>query len=90
MMTKPELKHRGISAFLIDTRYCPGFSRGKKEPKLGIRASATSELLFEDCRMPASSAIGPGRRGLQDRHDRAGRRSHWHCVTGARHCRSGL
>ena len=58
MMTKPELQHRGITAFLIDTKQAPGFSRGKKEPKLGIRASATSELLFEDCRIPAAWRLG--------------------------------
>lgn len=58
MMTNPDLKQRGITAFLIDTRNAPGFSRGKKEPKLGIRASATSELLFEDCRIPASARLG--------------------------------
>jgi len=52
MMTDPEKKQKGITAFIVpaDT---PGFSRGKKEPKLGIRASATSEILFEDCRIPA-------------------------------------
>jgi alkylation response protein AidB-like acyl-CoA dehydrogenase len=65
MMTKPELKHRGISAFLIDTREAPGFSRGKKEPKLGIRASATSELLFEDCRVPASARLGEEGEGFK-------------------------
>ena len=57
MMTEPEKQHRGITAFLVDATL-PGYSRGKKEPKLGIRASATSEILFEDCRVPASCRIG--------------------------------
>src|SRR5512145_2941025 len=52
MMTEPEKKHKGISAFLVDAK-TPGFIRGKKEPKLGIRASATSEIVFENCRIPA-------------------------------------
>jgi alkylation response protein AidB-like acyl-CoA dehydrogenase len=65
MMTEPELKQRGISAFLIDTRNAPGFSRGKKEPKLGIRASATSELVFEDCRLPASARLGEEGEGFK-------------------------
>lgn len=57
MLTQPEAGSRGVTAFLVpaDT---PGFSRGKKEPKLGIRASATSELGFEDCRIPASYRLG--------------------------------
>ncbi len=60
MMTEPERKQKGISAFLVDAR-TPGFIRGKKEPKLGIRASATSELIFEDCRVPAGNLLGqPG------------------------------
>ncbi|MCB0077061.1 MAG: acyl-CoA dehydrogenase family protein [Anaerolineales bacterium] len=48
-VTDPEAepKHRGISAFMIDTTRA-GFIRGKKEPKLGIRASATSECIYED------------------------------------------
>ncbi len=58
MMTDPEKKHKGISAFLIDTKNSPGFSRGKKEPKLGIRASATSELIFENCRIPVTDRLG--------------------------------
>ena len=58
MSTNLDLKHKGVSAFLIDTKNAPGFSRGKKEPKLGIRASATSELLFEDCRVPADQLLG--------------------------------
>jgi alkylation response protein AidB-like acyl-CoA dehydrogenase len=56
-MTDPEKKHRGISAFIVDGNR-PGFVRGKKEPKLGIRASATSELLFEDCRLPVDNLLG--------------------------------
>ncbi|HUH98879.1 MAG TPA: acyl-CoA dehydrogenase family protein, partial [Anaerolineales bacterium] len=58
MITNPERKQKGISAFLVDTRSAPGFRRGKKEPKLGIRASATSELIFENCRVPAANRLG--------------------------------
>jgi alkylation response protein AidB-like acyl-CoA dehydrogenase len=59
-MTEPELKHRGVSAFLIEADQ-PGFIRGKKEPKLGIRASATSEIVFEDYACPVENLIGkPG------------------------------
>jgi alkylation response protein AidB-like acyl-CoA dehydrogenase len=57
MMTDSEVRHRGISAFLVDAD-TPGYSRGKEEPKLGIRASATSEILFEDCRIPAANRVG--------------------------------
>ena len=56
-MTDPAKKHRGITAFLIDADK-PGFVRGKKEPKLGIRASATSEILFEDYRCPVENRLG--------------------------------
>ena len=47
MMTDPAKKQKGVSAFLVEGN-TPGLIRGKKEPKLGIRASATSELIFED------------------------------------------
>ena len=57
MVTDPEKKQKGISAFLVESK-TPGYIRGKKEPKLGIRASATSEILFEDCRVPAENLIG--------------------------------
>jgi len=56
-MTDPEKKHRGITAFLIDSNI-PGFERGKKEPKLGIRASATSEILFENYLCPVENRLG--------------------------------
>ncbi|WP_119068025.1 acyl-CoA dehydrogenase [Aggregatilinea lenta] len=59
-MTEPEKGHRGITAFIIDTTL-PGFVRGKKEPKLGIRASATSELGFDDYECPVENVLGePG------------------------------
>ena len=48
---------RNITAFLIDTSQ-PGFSRGKTEPKLGIRASATSEIIFEDYACPVEHVLG--------------------------------
>jgi alkylation response protein AidB-like acyl-CoA dehydrogenase len=57
MMTDPEKKQKGISAFLIDSKK-PGFIRGKKEPKLGIRASATSEIVFENYRCPIEERLG--------------------------------
>lgn len=60
----PEAGYRGITAFLIE-RGTPGFSVGKKEDKLGIRASSTCELLFEDCRVPASSVLGEVGKGYK-------------------------
>jgi alkylation response protein AidB-like acyl-CoA dehydrogenase len=57
MMTDPEKKQKGISAFLVPGNTL-GLVRGKKEPKLGIRASATSELIFENCRVPAENLLG--------------------------------
>jgi alkylation response protein AidB-like acyl-CoA dehydrogenase len=53
-----------ITAFLIDTNQ-PGYSRGKKEPKLGIRASATSEITFEDYRAPVSCRLGEEGEGFK-------------------------
>jgi alkylation response protein AidB-like acyl-CoA dehydrogenase len=57
LLTDPEKQQKGISAFVVDTK-TPGFVRGRKEPKLGIRASATSELVFEDCKVPVDSRLG--------------------------------
>jgi butyryl-CoA dehydrogenase len=48
---------RGASAFIVE-KDTPGFSFGKKEKKMGIRASSTRELVFEDCRVPAENLIG--------------------------------
>lgn len=52
-----ELGYRGITAFLVE-RGTPGFSVGKKEDKLGIRASSTCELILDDCQVPESSVLG--------------------------------
>lgn len=56
-MTTPEKGANGITAFLIETNK-PGFSRGKKEPKLGIRASATCQIEFTDYVCPADCVLG--------------------------------
>jgi alkylation response protein AidB-like acyl-CoA dehydrogenase len=63
-MTEPEKQQRGITAFLVDTKK-PGFSVGKMEPKLGIRASATSEILFEDYRAETSERLGEEGEGFK-------------------------
>jgi alkylation response protein AidB-like acyl-CoA dehydrogenase len=57
----PEAGYRGITAFIVE-RGTEGFTVGKKEDKLGIRASSTCELLFEECRVPKSNVLGePGK-----------------------------
>ena len=57
----PAAGYKGITAFLVDKR-TPGFSIGKKEDKLGIRASSTCEIILEDCRVPAANVLGdPGK-----------------------------
>src|SRR5690606_32437273 len=63
-MTNPDKGAKGISAFLIDTAL-PGFHRGKTEPKLGIRASATCEIEFSDCRVSADDLIGEEGEGFK-------------------------
>jgi len=59
-----DLGYRGITAFLVD-RDTPGFSVGKKEDKLGIRASSTCELILEDCRIPKSNVLGEVGKGYK-------------------------
>jgi alkylation response protein AidB-like acyl-CoA dehydrogenase len=54
---------RGISAFVLE-HGTPGMSAGKKEDKLGMRASDTSEVLFQDCRLPASALLGEEGQGF--------------------------
>lgn len=56
-MTDKSKGSRGASAFIVE-KGTPGFSFGKKEDKMGIRASATRELIFEDCRIPKENLLG--------------------------------
>ena len=57
----PDAGYRGITAFIVERGF-PGFTVGKKEDKLGIRASSTCELLLEDCQVPRTNVLGdPGK-----------------------------
>ena len=60
----PGAGYRGITAFVVE-RGTPGFTVGKKEDKLGIRASSTCELLFEDCRVPRGNVLGEAGKGYK-------------------------
>ncbi len=60
----PSAGYRGITAFLVEKDF-PGFSVGKKEDKLGIRASSTCELILEDCRVPAANVLGEKGKGYK-------------------------
>ena len=60
----PDAGYRGITAFLVERGF-DGFSVGKKEDKLGIRASSTCELLLEDCRVPRANVLGEVGRGYK-------------------------
>ena len=60
----PEARHRGITAFLVEGGI-EGFSIGKKEDKLGIRASSTVELIFEGCRVPKENVLGEVGKGYK-------------------------
>jgi butyryl-CoA dehydrogenase len=61
-LTEPRLKTRGISAFIIE-KDMPGFTIGKKEKKMGIRGSATSELHFDKVRVPKENLLGKLNKG---------------------------
>jgi alkylation response protein AidB-like acyl-CoA dehydrogenase len=56
--------HRGISALVVE-KGTPGFTVGKTEDKLGLRASDTAELIFEDCRVPAANRLGDAGQGFK-------------------------
>ena len=62
-MTDKKLGTKGISAFIVEKGF-PGFSIGKKEEKLGIRASSTTELIFENCVVPKENLIGKEGKGF--------------------------
>jgi alkylation response protein AidB-like acyl-CoA dehydrogenase len=60
----PSAGYRGITAFIIERDF-KGFSVGKKEDKLGIRASSTTELLLDDCEVPEENVLGPVGQGYK-------------------------
>src|SRR5437867_4448788 len=60
----PAAGYRGITAFIVEKDF-PGFTVGKKEDKLGIRASSTCELILEDCRVPKSNVLGEAGKGYK-------------------------
>jgi butyryl-CoA dehydrogenase len=63
-MTEPEKKHKGISCFIVERNF-KGFSIGKIEKKLGICASSTSEVVLEDCEVPAENLLGSEGEGFR-------------------------
>ncbi|MEH7379435.1 acyl-CoA dehydrogenase [Bacillus sp. JJ1533] len=63
-LTDPSSKHKGTSAFIIESNF-PGFSVGKKEKKLGIRSSPTTEIIFEECRVPKENLLGEEGEGFK-------------------------
>jgi butyryl-CoA dehydrogenase/short/branched chain acyl-CoA dehydrogenase len=60
----PEAGYRGITCFLVERNF-PGFQVGKKEDKLGIRASSTCELILDECRVPAENVLGEVGKGYK-------------------------
>jgi len=60
----PSAGYRGITAFIVERRF-KGFSVGKKEDKLGIRASSTVEILLDDCEVPEENVLGPVGQGYK-------------------------
>jgi alkylation response protein AidB-like acyl-CoA dehydrogenase len=60
----PSKGYKGITAFLVEKNF-PGFTVGKKEDKLGIRASSTCELILEDCRVPQENVLGEVGKGYK-------------------------
>jgi len=60
----PELAPRGMTAFVVEMGM-PGFTKGKKFKKLGMRTATTAELFFEDCRVPAANRVGEEGKGMR-------------------------
>jgi len=60
----PSAGYKGITAFIVEKCF-PGFTVGKKEDKLGIRASSTTELIFEDCKVPKENLLGEVGKGYK-------------------------
>ena len=63
-MTDKSKGNKGISSFIVE-KGTPGFTRGKKENKMGIRGSIAAELVFEDCRIPKENLLGKEGKGFK-------------------------
>jgi len=63
-VTDPARRHHGISAFVVE-KGTPGFSLGREENKMGIRAASTCGLVFEDCRIPVANRLGEEGEGFK-------------------------
>ncbi len=64
-VTDKEKGYKGISSFIVDTKNTPGYSVGRVEDKMGIRASGTAELIFNDARVPKENLLGEPGEGLK-------------------------
>lgn len=62
--TDTSLKHKGVSAFIVNMK-TPGLKIGKLEDKLGIRATSTAQIFFEDCKVPANNLLGKEGEGFK-------------------------
>ncbi len=62
--TDLSLKHKGVSAFIVNMK-TPGLKIGKLEDKLGIRATSTAQIFFEDCKIPANNLLGKEGEGFK-------------------------
>jgi len=62
-VTDPKAGHKGFTAFIVE-KDTPGFSIGKKEDKMGIRSSVTTELVFDECKIPESAILGKEGQGF--------------------------
>src|SRR5581483_3504167 len=62
---RPEAGYKGVTAFLIEREF-PGFQVGKKEDKLGLRASSTCELILDNCRVPRENVMGQVGQGYKN------------------------
>ena len=62
--TEPDLNHKGITAFIVETKGLKGFKVAQKLDKFGMRGSETGELVFEDCEIPAENVMGGVNKGV--------------------------
>ncbi len=84
-LTDPSAKGEGISAFIVE-KDMPGFTTGKPERKMGIRAHTVAELIFDNCRIPAENLLGEEGKGFDIAMRALEKRTTWHECSGLRNC----